>query len=81
MGRTYCTYSCWATLALITIATQQFLDFNMATHWSKTFWLSYSADLNTPDDVLWGMLQAKVNHRPNKDNLRRTIQQATYVMR
>ncbi len=56
-------------------STQQFIESNMATHWSKTVWPPYSPDLNLLDYGIWGVMQTKVNatSHKNKSALTRTI--------
>jgi hypothetical protein len=56
-------------------STQQFIESNMAVHWSKMVWPPYSPDLNPLDYGIWGVMQTKVNatSHENKSALTRTI--------
>jgi hypothetical protein len=57
-------------------STQQFIESNMAAHWSKTVWPPYLPDLNPLDYGIWGVMQTKVNATSyeNKSAMTCTIQ-------
>jgi hypothetical protein len=47
-------------------STQQFIESNMAAHWSKPVWPLCSQDLNPLDYGIWGVMQTKVNATSHK---------------